>query len=314
MFYKILALVMIAAFACNEESISLSTSELTPNKDEADAAKGEVGEPPAVEELPSPKKWPKCWLSSRLSTVNAQRIAGFGSNTQVPPLYSAAQGRQEFRGLLKNPTAEGNCVLNWSGQDHRQEPWVLRLQEQYPAMHAALTCTAKSTPECHCISLLPEPPYDGTLSLIIGTCVREAVTGGHELYDVRDPDNSHTVPDNGRCNAARAETRKLVTSRLGDEGFLQQTVDDETTPTANLTCRTDFEPFAPLDDEKDWYASDIRDWAITSCQDQTTNCRCYVIHNKSGHEEGKRGMGIESGTCLLCENGTCQQAAMSSTP
>ena len=292
----------------------MSTSKIEPNVGGEEATKGEPpSEPPppiTVEPIPAPKKWPKCWLSVRLSAMNAQRIAGFGGNTQLPPLYSAAQGRQGFRGILKNPTAEGNCVLNWFGQDHSQEPWVLQLQEQYPDMHATLTCTADATPQCTCISILPTPPYGNSLSLRIGQCVRDAATGGHELYNHKDPDSSHTVPDTGRCATVNNIVTDVSQTRLNDSSFLQETTDKDSTPTTNISCRTDFEPFAPQPDEKDWYADKIRDWAITTCTDQTTNCRCYLTYNKSGHEEGKRSSGFEYNTCLLCENGTCQQVLL----
>ena len=310
---------LLAALSCNEARVSLSADDQTANAlgEGAQITAEEPADPPppvVVEEIPGPKKWPKCWLSSRLSLMNALRISGFGAGDKTDPLYSAEQGRQEFRGHSKNPTTHGDCVLNWFGQDHSKEPWVLQLQTGHPNMHAALTCTADATPQCNCISVIPPPPYrtgnGGGIDIKIGLCVRDSAAGGHELYNYNDPDSSQTIPAAGRCTAVSADTSAIGKARLHDNSFLQQNQDSQHTGASGSTCRTDIEPFAPLDEERDWYADKIRDWAITTCTDPITNCRCYTIHNKSGHEEGKRDAGFEYGTCLLCTNGTCKQAAL----
>lgn len=305
--------------SCNEERFVTSTSEKKPpHKDDAEAnPKPTKTPPPPVdsEELPTPKHWPECWLSSRLSTMTAFRIAGFSDNAYTGPLHKSSDGRQELTGESQNPHTTGKCVLNWFGQDHSQEPWVLQLQEtpELQGMHAALTCIADKTPNCRCAALLPQPPYtDQAFELIIGLCVEDAPDGGHEIYHVKDPSRGNTVPAAGKCVAALADSiASRPNTRDAQEIFLQQNKDTTATGTKQgISCRTDIEPFAPLDDEKGWYAHKDRDWAITTCTDNTTGCRCYVTYNKSGQKDKERSMTQEYNSCLLCADDTCQQARL----
>lgn len=142
-------------------------------------------------------------------------------------------------------------------------------------------------------------------------CVRETTGGGHEIFHVKDPGNTKTVPAAGKCDAALADSlASMPNQQATAEAFMKQNKDTTATGVRGSSCRTDFEPFAPLDDEKDWYASKIRDWAITTCTDATTNCRCYVTYNKSGHKENERSVTRSYKDCLLCANGTCQQAKL----
>ena len=96
--------------SCNEEQLAMSTEAKEPVKVSDDANPDKTNEeeepeaPVNTEENPAPKQWPKCWRSARLSTVNAQRIAGFGSETKAEPLFKSSDGRQELTGESKNPT------------------------------------------------------------------------------------------------------------------------------------------------------------------------------------------------------------------
>ena len=340
----IFALMLIAG--CNEPTMNMSMDDREPPPQQADldAGAANVDEPPppvVVEEVPGPKKWPQCWLSSRLSAMNAFRISGFGASITGTPIHNPNEGRLEFRGHSKNPSTYGNCVLNWlrdsDDADNTNEPWINHqssdptkqgIKQRSPGMHAALTCTADATPECHCITVIPKPPYNApngngfAISLDTGLCVRKDPDTSHERpkageafhlfhYNRPDPSQPNVEPENGRCKTPLADAFALGNARMRDQSFLQQNQDIPSHPGAGgSTCRTDFEPFAPLDDEKDWYADKIRDWATTTCTDQTTNCRCYLTHLKSGHEEGKRSSSIGHGTCLLCKDGTCNHAIL----
>ena len=299
--------------SCNEERFVMSAEAEEVQKNTGDAISEPTPTPTPLqvtsEENPAPKQWPQCWLSARLSTMTAFRITGFGGNTRQDPLYESSGGRQEFKSTSYNPTTDGNCVLNWYGQDNSKEPWVSQLETKAPNMHAALTCIADKTPDCRCVTLIPSPPYtDQGIELMSGVCVREVTGGGYEIYNVRDPSSSNTVPAAGKCDAALADSLASVQTQAT---FMEENTDTTSTGANGSTCRTDIEPFAPLDDEKGWYANKIRDWAITTCTDTTTNCRCYVTYHKSGHKDKERSLARGYKTCLLCADGTCQQAVLS---
>ena len=63
-----------------------------------------------------PKEWPACWLSSRLSSTEAVV-------KERSKQFSESAGRQEFIGKSANPITQGDCVMNWFGQDNPAEPW-----------------------------------------------------------------------------------------------------------------------------------------------------------------------------------------------
>ena len=309
-----IALLVLATFCggCNKRSVALSYRDTEETQD-GKGIDAEGVSPPAeitAEGIPAPKQWPKCWLSYRLSIMTSFRTAGSRGDTWVAPTYTQEDGRQEFPGAAKNPTTSGNCVLNWFAQDYSQEPWVALFKQEFSQYEAVVSCTAASTPDCLCASTLPVIRNDFYESE--ERCVRKTAAGKYRLYGVHERSDNQTVPDTGRCAAVHQAVGDIARANIGDtpESFMQQTQDKPEMGGAGKTCRTDFEPFAPQPDEKDWYANEMRDWAITACTDQNTGCRCYAIYNKSGYREGARSGMFEHETCLLCKNSTCQLARL----
>ena len=308
----ILALSFFSS-SCNKRTASLSSQDPVAAQDEKGNTIDAEGTLPTeegivAEGIAAPKKWPKCWLSYRLSVLTSFHIAGNRGNTWTDPTYTQEDGRQEFQGNSKNPTASGNCILNWFDQDYSKEPWVALFKKEFPRYNAVISCSAQSTPDCLCASTMPVESPDGFLTSE-ERCVRKSSDGkSYSLYGVHEIADNQTVPAAGRCDAAHKATSAIAKTNLGTDSFMQQTQDKLEIGGAGQTCRTDFEPFAPQPDEKDWYADKIRDWAITTCSDQSTGCRCYAIYNKSGYQDGARSGLFEHETCLLCADGTCQLA------
>ena len=137
-------------------------------------------------------------------------------------------------------------------------------------------------------------------------CIRKTAANSYELYDVREPDPSKTIKAKEACDAVRRSVLDISEANIKRPGFMTQNQDKPEVGRHNQTCRTDFEPFAPLPEEKDWYASEVRDWAITTCTDINTHCRCYTSYSKSGYQDGVRSKQIDHSPCLLCKNNTCQ--------
>ena len=301
----IATLLFVAHFSgCNKHSVMLSDQD--PDRKPRQGLEATGATPPeeiVAEENTAPKQWPKCWLSFRLGVATSFYLAGQRSQGWIEPTFKASDGRQKLTGKAKNPTVEGDCVMNWFQQDHSQEPWVALFQQEFPRYQAVVTCTASSTPDCSCGSTLPIDIAGYWVSE--ERCVRKSGQG-YELYHVREPDSRQTVPNEGRCDAAQQAVESISKTNLRRDDFQQKTQDRPEMGGAGQTCRTDFEPFAPLDDEKDWYASSIRDWAVTSCQDQATSCRCYAIYNKSSFVDGAPSSQFDLDTCLLCKEGVCQ--------
>ena len=306
-----IALLVLAIFfvGCNKRPASLSNQETEDSTDGRSIDVGEVSPPEeiSVTTIPAPKQWPKCWLSYRLSIMTSFRIAGSRGDTWVAPTYTQEDGRQEFRGEAKNPTTSGKCTINWFAQDYSKEPWVALFKQEFPSYRAVISCAADTTPDCLCASTLPIKSSSG-FYVSVEKCVRKTSAGGYKLYGVHEVEDGQAVPAAGRCDAAHKATEGIAKANLGLESFRQQAQDRQEMGGAGQTCRTDIEPFAPLPDEKDWYANEIRDWGVTTCTDQGTGCRCYAIYNKSGSEEGVRSGMFEYETCLLCKDGTCQLA------
>ena len=308
-----IAMLVLVAFgsSCNKRTAVFSDRDLgtteTGRGDDAEGTKppGEV----TVEPIAAPSKWPKCWLSFRLSTATSFHLAGARHDTWVTATYQESDGRQELKGTAKNPAVEGDCVLNWFAQDHSQEPWVALFKQEFPRYQAVVTCTTPSTPDCSCGSTLPIETDGYVISK--ERCIRKTSAGkGYELYYVREPNTAQALSNEGHCDAALSAVENIARINITRHDFQAQTQDIQETGGAGQTCRTDFEPFAPLSDEKDWYASSIRDWALTSCQDQTTGCRCYAFYSKSSHVDSARSNMFDTDTCLLCKDGTCQLVKM----
>ena len=305
-----IALLVLATFggSCNKQSVSLSNRDTEETQD-GNGIDAEVVSPPeeiTVETVSAPTQWPKCWLSYRLSIMTSFHIAGSRGDTWVESKHTPEAGRHEFKGESKNPTTSGKCTLNWFAQDYSKEPWVALFKQEFPNYRAVISCTATPTPDCLCASTLPVVINDFYESE--ERCVHKTADGNYKLYGVHERSDNQTVPAAGRCDATFKAVGDIARANLGVENFKQQTKDRQEMGGAGQTCRTDIEPFAPLPDEKDWYANEIRDWGITTCTDQNTGCRCYSIYNKSGYKEGARSGMFEHETCLLCKNGTCQLA------
>lgn len=303
-----LLLLMAVLGSCNKSSIALSSQE--GKKKKLDAKGVTPPEKISVDALSVPKQWPKCWLSYRLSVMTSFRTAGNRGDKWVAPTYTQEDGRQEFPGQSKNPTTSGNCVLNWFAQDYSQEPWVGLFKQEFSQYEAVVSCTAKQSPDCLCASTLPIASDSGFFTSE-ERCIRKSANGkNYKLYSVHEVEGSQPVPAAGRCDTAYKASEDIAKANILLGNFTQQNQDKTEVGGVGLDCRTDFEPFAPLSDEKDWYADEIRDWAITICTDQNTGCRCYAIYNKSGYEDGARSGMFEHETCLLCKDGTCQLARM----
>lgn len=264
-----------------------------------------------VAEVEVPKEWPACWLSARLSSTEALVKERDNNFTQQA-------GRQEFRGRSANPITSGDCVLNWFGQDNPDEPWVALMEQHlidnspHP-YDSIVTCTADSTPDCTCMTSLPQDPvgdpnnpYDDVL-FIVGDCVRETDAGRLAIYNVRNPKQLGLQPANGRCDdAANDVSTVLIEKRIE---ITAMKTDGDVTISNGRTCHVDIEPFNPRDDEKNWYGDEIRDWAVVRCEDQATSCRSYMLFYKSGEDQDVRGATTEQGLLLICEDGKCQQVS-----
>ena len=288
---------------CNKARITMSSQD-EPSKQNKSIDASSPPEEITTTDSSIPKQWPRCWLSDRLAVKTAFDVAGSRGSTRGSPTYVKSDGRQEFKSTSYNPTTSGNCILNWFDQNHSQEPWVALFKQKFTRYRGLITCSASPTPDCMCAQTYPEL-FDGFLNTE-GLCIRKTAANSYELYDVRQPDPSKTVEAKGACDAVRSTVESISKTNVKRANFLQQNQDKPEVGRHDQTCRTDFEPFAPLPEEKDWYASKIRDWAVTTCTDNNTNCRCYAFYNKSGHQEGVRSSVIENDTCLLCENSTCQ--------
>ncbi len=297
---------------CNKRSVTLSNQDAEKSQDEKsrgiDAEGVTSPEKVSAEAMAAPKRWPQCWLSYRLSVVASFYTAGSRGDSWVDPTYTEGDGRQEFQGKSYNPSVSGNCVLNWFAQDYSKEPWVALFKQKFPSYAAVVSCTATSTPDCLCAATLPVLRNDFHESR--ERCVRKTAAGDYELYSVREVADNQSVPAAGRCDAVLKTVGAIARTNLGLGSFLQETKDRLEVGSVGQACRTDFEPFAPLPEEKDWYANEIRDWGITTCTDQNTGCRCYAIYNKSGYRAGSRASVFEDETCLLCKDGTCQLVKM----
>lgn len=309
MLHIITAVVLIlgpSLSGCNKTKIAMSSQEDNSPDTRTRKSVDAISPPNEIVATgsPSPKQWPRCWLSNRLSAKTAFNIGGSRNGTPGSPTYTSSDGRQKFQSTSYNPTTSGDCILNWFDQDYSQEPWVALFKQRYPNYRAVITCRAHSTPDCMCAHTLPKS-HDGFLT-IEGRCIRKTAASSYELYDVREPDPNKGVEAKGACDAVRRTVEDIAKTNVGRTSFIQQNQDRQEVGRPDQTCRTDFEPFTPLPDEKDWYASKIRDWAVTSCTDINTNCRCYTFYNKSGHQDGIRSLAIEHDICLLCENNTCQ--------
>lgn len=305
--------LILLCYGCAREKISFSTSQQeatqsvklpppTPQEAAGDATPGDV----VAEEIPAPKAWHGCWLSSRLSSSAALRAVGDSWRTSR---FRRADGRQEFTGKSANPANRGACIFNWFGQDNGSEPWVAlmwnglqqdkRYQDSYEAV---VTCTSTSTPECTCMTIVPKI-FDDDHRFLVGKCVKEDDLGDHMLYDVSDPQSHNSAPANGRCNLAEHNISAVLMEKNSD--IMRAEEDFEVTLSSGDSCRIDIEPFAPQADEADWYGSEIRDWAVVTCEDTNTACRSYAIFYKSNREQGERGLTIEQGLMLICEEGSC---------
>ena len=311
--YIAIAVLAVICTSCNKQSVGLSnrdTEEAHDEKRKELGAEGVTPSPKITVTTLGPKHWPQCWLSFRLSVMTAFHIAGHRDDApMVAPTYTLAEGRQKFQGESKNPTTSGDCVINWFGQDNPDEPWVELFKQEFPRYAAVISCKASPTPDCLCAATLPVSDKDG-FSESEERCVRKTADGNYKLYSVHEVADDQTVPAAGHCTAAHNAVGEITRANLGLESFRQQTQDRQETGYAGQTCRTDIEPFAPQPEEEDWYADKIRDWAVTTCTDESTGCRCYAIYNKSGYIEGERAGMFEHETCLLCKDGTCQLAKM----
>ena len=307
-----LGLVIAWAGSCSNEipQLSSSTQEEAPAAQDAQAANAKIGEDnnvvsEAVEQIPAPKEWPACWLSSRLSSTEAvvkERDSDF----------TVEIGRQEFLGKSANPITSGDCVINWFGQDNPDEPWVAEMETSTGGIYdSVVTCTADSTPDCTCMTIIPSDPIGNPTSplddvpFIVGNCVRRSDTGRLVIYNVRNPELLGLTPANGACDGTNGDIASVLNEKRSDIALRQE--DGSVTLSNGDSCRVDVEPFSPREDEKDWYADAIRDWAVVTCEDEVTSCRSYVLFYKSGEDQGMRGSMTETGLMLICKDGTCQQ-------
>ena len=307
---------LIVGLGCANETVPFSAESRdavgTEEENSAEAANTRVSDTPEavdVEQIPAPKEWPACWLSSRLSSTEAV-VKERDSN------FTEKAGRQEFRGTSANPITSGDCIFNWFGQDNPKEPWVelieQRLANSLYTYDSIVTCTADSTPDCTCMTSLPQNP-DGddpvdlrdNVPFIVGDCVRETDTGRLVIYNVRNPDQLGLQPANGRCDAAETDVATVLIEKRGEIASMED--DGDVTISNGHTCHVDIEPFNPRDDEKDWYGDEIRDWAVVKCEDASTSCRSYALFYKSGEDQGRRGSMTEQGLMLICNDGKCEQ-------
>ena len=294
--------------SCANETASLSTSvETSKETQDATAAttkSGTTTAPIETDTIPAPKEWPKCWLSARLSSIEA--IVKKRNAT-----YARKEGRQEFRGKSANPITAGDCVLNWFRQDSPDEPWVVRLQESAgPGYEAVVTCTADPTPACTCMSVIPATSPDNSLTnltFLAGNCVRKNDDGQFVIYNVGAPQRTEQLPANESCVTAADRVNSFLTEKIDSVWSME--ADEDLTLSNGDSCRVDIEPFAPRADEQDWYGDAIRDWAVITCEeeDESSTCRSYALFYKSGEEKDVRGQATETGLMLHCSEDKCQQ-------
>ena len=310
-------IVMLLSGCANDTTpLSSATQAAIADEQKADAPvsntrSAAAPEDVVVEEIPAPKAWPACWLSARLSSVEAgvkERDLNF----------TPEAGRQEFRGKSANPIAGGDCVFNWFGQDNADEPWVAMTEQQFSnspnPYDSIVTCIADSTPDCTCMTVIPTDP-DGDnpsdlrddIPFMVGKCIRATDTGRLAMYNVRNPQQLGLQPANGRCDVANASISRVLNEQRGEIMKLAPGEDTNMATSENATCRVDVEPFNPRDDEKDWFGDEIRDWAIVTCEDENTFCRSYALFYKSGEDQDVRGTTTEQGLMLICTNGSCEQ-------
>jgi len=267
--------------------------------------------------MTSPGGWPDCWLSSRLSAVQAAIVGGETPQNGWRGKFLYPQNkRHEYEGETQNPHAKGKCTLNWfdNDADNANEPWINNrsndstkqgMQQKYPSGYtAALTCTAEATPKCHCITVIPTNPGPDT-NFGIGLCVRKVpgtlaerpkAGDDFELFNYRLPDTSLPLePAGGRCDGARNDLRALYSSQWED--ILAQQSDDTISINGN-SCRLDIEPFSAPPEEATWYGDKIRDWAVVTCKSDA--CRCFGTFSKSGLVKDKRSSWFEDETCVIC--------------
>ncbi len=267
--------------------------------------------------MTSPGGWPDCWLSSRLSFVQAASVGGETPDESWSGRFIYPEDeRHEYEGEVQNPHAKGTCTLNWFGNDddNSNEPWIANrsddrtkqgMQQRYPSgFTAALTCTAAATPQCHCITVIPTNPGPDT-PFGVGLCVRKvpgtlterpAAGDDFQLFNYRLPDPSlPLVPESGRCDGAQRDLRDLYNQRW--QSIRAQQSDDKLSINGN-TCRLDIEPFSAPPEEATWYGDKIRDWAVLTCKSDA--CRCFGIFSKSGLVKDKRSNWFEHDTCVIC--------------
>ena len=297
--------------SCANETTSLSasveTSQETQDATAATAKSGTAAPPIAdieTDTIPAPKEWPKCWLSARLSSIEA--IVKKRNAT-----YARTEGRQEFRGKSANPITDGDCVLNWFGQDNPDEPWISEMQHYAGVGYeAVVTCTADATPACTCMSVIPTNDPDNSLdnlTFLVGNCVRESDAGRFVIYNVRDPQRTARLPANESCVTAASKVKLFLTEKI--DSIWSMEADEDLTLSNGDSCRVDIEPFAPRADEQDWYGDAIRDWAVITCEEEDgdATCRSYALFYKSGEEQDSRGQVTETGLLLHCSEDKCQQ-------
>ena len=264
----------------------------------------------------SPGGWPRCWLSSRLSTVQAAVVAGESTSGWSGEFLYPEGERKEFSGTLQNPATTGKCTLNWFGkdQDNTAEPWLNKIssdpskagiEQKYPTGYvAALTCTADPTPDCHCITAIPANPGPNT-AFGIGLCVRKrpgnlpdrpGAGDEFQLFNYHQPDPSLPLePADGRCHTAQANLEALYKNQL-EHIFAQQA--DGDLEIDGRRCRLDIEPFSAPPEEGTWYGNEVRDWGVITCKSDA--CRCFGIFTKSGVTKDKRSRWFEYDTCVIC--------------
>lgn len=266
--------------------------------------------------MTSPGGWPDCWLSSRLSAVEAAIVGGEVDGGWSGQFKYPQDTRHEYTGEIQNPHAKGTCTLNWFGNDtaNANEPWISNIsddptkqgmQQRYPSGYtAALTCTAEATPQCHCITVIPNNPGP-KVHFGIGICVRkvpgtlpERPKAGEDfqLFNYRQPDPSLPLePANNRCDRAQDDLRAIYNDQW--QSIFKQQSDGEL-DINNSTCRLDIEPFDAPPEEATWYGDEIRDWAVVTCK--SSSCRCFGIFAKSGTAKDKRSSWFEDETCVIC--------------
>ena len=275
--------------------------------------------------MTSPGGWPDCWLSSRLSAVQAALVAGEVDEGNWSGSFKFPEGtRHEYEGEIQNPHTKGTCTLNWFGDDagNANEPWINKqssdptqqgMQQKYPSGYtAAVTCTAAPTPQCHCITVIPTNPGPNA-SFGIDLCVRkipgslpERPKAGEDFqlfnYHLPDPSLPREAAS-GRCRTAQDNLNTLYRQQLED--ILPQQTDKDLSVGGNR-CRLDIEPFAPNPEEATWYGGEVRDWAVVTCA--SSGCRCFGIFSKSGRTKDKRGRWFKYDSCVICGDRNGQPA------